>query len=567
MNKKIRCGLMAGLIGLTFLTGCQKDGGQRESQKAEYENGTETVITGTDQGFTVAGSGAKALENVVTISSPGTYRFSGTVGDGRIVIDAGSEDEVTMILDGLSIASSDFSPIYGKQCGLLRIVTEEGTENTVSDGLAYAYSVTGENEPDAAIFCKGGLVLEGEGTLTVNGNYQEGIRGKDDLTIQSGKYVIQSVNDGIKGKDSVEVNNGTFDITSGGDGIQASNDTDDGKGYVKINGGDFTVNAGEKGIKAETLVEITGGTFSVESVDDAVHSNGDVKITSGTMSLSTGDDAIHGDNHVEISGGTIDIIKSYEGLEGLCIDITGGEIKVVSEDDGLNAAGGRDSSGNAGKMGDDPFAATEGAYIRIAGGSLSVKALGDGIDSNGDLMIEGGSIYVEGPENSGNGILDFNGTGTISGGTFTGIGNAGMFQVFSEASGQPVIVKYYEEKQAAGTSVEVLDDSGTPLVQVTPDKEFSVLIFSSSDLETGKTYEIRTGEAGEEIQVTGILNQSGKALEENPGGTRGGNGAGEGQGRPGEPGQGNFAPEGESREAGPNGPAGGPPGEKKDQEG
>ena len=577
MNKKIRCGhpvkrgalLTAGFIGLVFLTGCQKDSGYTESQKAKNEDGTETVITGTDQGFTVAGSGAKASENVVTISNPGTYRLNGTVGDGRIVIDTGSEDEVTVILDGFSIATSDFSPIYGKQCGLLTVVLEDGTENTVSDGSSYSYSLAGENEPDAAIFCKGDLVLEGEGTLNINGNYQEAIRGKDDLTIKSGNYVIQSVNDGIKGKDSVEIENGTFAITSAGDGIQASNDIDEGKGYVKISGGNFTINAGEKGIKAVSLVEIAGGDIAVESMDDGVHSNGDVKISSGTLALSTGDDAVHGDNQVEISGGTINITKSYEGLEGLCIDITGGEIKVVSDDDGLNAAGGNDSSGNTGKMGADPFASTEGAYIRITGGSLSVKALGDGIDSNGDLFVEGGSIYVEGPENSGNGILDFNGTGTITGGTFTGVGNAGMFQVFSETSSQPVIVKYYEEKQAAGTAVEILDDSGTQLAQVTPDKEFSLLIFSSPLLETGKTYEIRTGEDTVEIQVTGILNQSGEALEQNMGGNRSGNGTGERREKPGESGEmleGNFAPDGETREAKPNGPMKDLPEDKKDQE-
>lgn len=574
MNKKIRCGhpvnrgalLAAGLIGLAFLTGCQKDSGNTVNQNESDGSGTETVITGSKQGFAVAGSGAKASENVVTISDPGTYRFNGTVEDGRVVIDAGTEDEVTVILDGFSIASSDFSPIYGKQCGLLTVVLEDGTENTVSDGSSYSYSTAGEDEPNAAIFSKDDLVLEGGGTLTVNGNYQEGIRGKDDLTIQSGNYVINSVNDGIKGKDSVEIADGTFAITSGGDGIQASNDTDEGKGYVKISGGNFTVNAGEKGIKAETLVEIAGGDIAVESVDDAVHSNKDVKISSGTLALSTGDDAIHGDNQVEISGGTIDITKSYEGLEGLCIDITGGEIKVVSDDDGLNAAGGNDSSGNAGKMGDDPFASTEGAYIRITGGSLSVKAMGDGIDSNRDLFIEGGSIYVEGPESSGNGILDFNGTGTITGGTFTGVGNAGMFQVFSETSSQPVMVKYYEEKQAAGTAVEVLDDSGTQLATVTPDKEFSVLIFSSPDLKTGKTYQIRTGEDTTEIQVTGIVNQSGEALEQDRGGIRGGNGAGGRQGRPGELPEGDFKPEGESRGARPDRPAGAPSENNTNQE-
>ena len=114
-------------------------------------------------------------------------------------MDAGKEDEVCLILDGVSITSADYSAIYASQSGLLTIVLEDRTENRVSDGNTYTYPQTGEDEPDAAIFQQDDMVL-GNGMLTVSGNYMNGMRGKDRLTINSGTYVIEAAEDGVKGK-------------------------------------------------------------------------------------------------------------------------------------------------------------------------------------------------------------------------------------------------------------------------------------------------------------------------------------------------------------------------------
>ena len=541
MNQLLRRGLFLVMAGAILMTGCQSKNGDQAFEDTEAEGngsavGAETVITGKGDSVSVTGTGAAVDQRVVTITAAGTYRLSGEITDGQIAVNAGKEDEVRLILDGFTISNASSSAVYGIKSGSITITTEEGTDNYISDGTQYQYEEEGADEPDAAVFSKDDIILEGSGTLTVTGNYGCGIRSKDDLTVKSGTYVIDAVQDAMKGKDSVEIEGGTFTLNAGEDGIQASNDEEEDKGYVKISDGTFSITAAAKGIKAETLLEVTGGTIDIDSEDDAVHCNGDVNITGGTFTIATGDDGIHADNQVVIDDGTITIIESYEGIEGLTIDINGGVIDVTSEDDGLNAAGGNDGSGNLesgmeGRPGGPggAFDSTEGAYIKITGGEIKVSASGDGIDSNGDFYMEGGTVIVEGPTDNGNGTLDYDGTGTISGGTFMGTGSSGMLQSFSSDSTQNVIVVYFADTKTAGTEWTLTSGDETVMLSGNPDKEYSSLIISSPELKDGETYQLAAGEESKEITVSGIITQSGirSGMEGGPGsGMEGGPGSG-----------------------------------------
>ena len=546
MNQLLRRGLFLVMAGAILMTGCQSKNGDQAFEDTEAEGngsavGAETVITGKGDSVSVTGTGAAVDQRVVTITAAGTYRLSGEITDGQIAVNAGKEDEVRLILDGFTISNASSSAVYGIKSGSITITTEEGTDNYISDGTQYQYEEEGADEPDAAVFSKDDIILEGSGTLTVTGNYGCGIRSKDDLTVKSGTYVIDAVQDAMKGKDSVEIEGGTFTLNAGEDGIQASNDEEEDKGYVKISDGTFSITAAAKGIKAETLLEVTGGTIDIDSKDDAVHCNGDVNITGGTFTIATGDDGIHADNQVVIDDGTITIIESYEGIEGLTIDINGGVIDVTSEDDGLNAAGGNDGSGNDGTgnlesgMEGRPggpggtFGSTEGAYIKITGGEIKVSASGDGIDSNGDFYMEGGTVIVEGPTDNGNGTLDYDGTGTISGGTFMGTGSSGMLQSFSSDSTQNVIVVYFADTKTAGTEWTLTSGDETVMLSGNPDKEYSSLIIISPELKDGETYQLAAGEESMEITVSGIITQSGtrSGMEGGPGsGMEGGPGSG-----------------------------------------
>lgn len=534
------------MAGAILMTGCQSKNGDQAFEDTEAEGngsavGAETVITGKGDSVSVTGTGAAVDQRVVTITAAGTYRLSGEITDGQIAVNAGKEDEVRLILDGFTISNASSSAVYGIKSGSITITTEEGTDNYISDGTQYQYEEEGADEPDAAVFSKDDIILEGSGTLTVTGNYGCGIRSRDDLNVKSGTYVIDAVQDAMKGKDSVEIEEGTFTLNAGEDGIQASNDEEEDKGYVKISGGTFSITAAAKGIKAETLLEVTGGTIDIDSEDDAVHCSGDVNITGGTFTIATGDDGIHADNQVVIDDGVITIIESYEGIEGLMIDINGGVIDVTSEDDGLNAAGGNDGSGNDGfgnlesGMEGRPggpggaFGSTEGAYIKITGGEIKVSASGDGIDSNGDFYMEGGTVIVEGPTDNGNGTLDYDGTGTISGGTFMGTGSSGMLQSFSSDSTQNVIVVYFADTKTAGTEWTLTSSDETVMLSGNSDKEYSSLFISSPELKDGETYQLAAGAESLEITVSGIITQSG---------TQSGMGGGTGSGMEGGPGAG-----------------------------
>lgn len=508
---------------------------EKKTVSGETQEGT-SEDSSSDETET-SGQGVASECVVVTVTEAGTYRLTGELTEGQIRVETGKEDEVRLILDDFTIHNSTSAAIYGVKSGSITLVLAENTENQVSDGASYVFE-DGEDEPDAAIFSKDDLILEGEGSLTVEGNYQDAIRGKDDLQIHSGTYVLHAVSDGLKGKDSVEIAGGTFTIQSGSDGIQSSNEEEEGKGYIRITDGQFTIEAGKKGILAASLVEVSGGTIQITAEDDTIHTDGDVAISGGSFVLNSGDDAIHGNNQVKVTGGNIEILSCVEGIEGLSVDIEGGDITLTASDDGINAAdgssdqetetgaegrreiageasaAGRAENGGFGKMGggrggQNPFEVTEGAYIRIAGGTIRIQADGDAIDSNGDLMIEGGTIYVEGPLHDGDGILDYNGTGTITGGTFVGTGSAGMLQSFSNTSEQPVLVMYFEETQAAGTELSVKTENGTELFSETPSRQYAVLIFSSPELETGATYQVSAGSTVQEVTLDGIVTEAG----------------------------------------------------------
>lgn len=507
----------------------------KEDMDAVWSESTSTMIQCDGKSVSITGNGATADGTTVKITEAGDYVFSGSLEEGQIQIDADKEDMVHIILNGLTASSSSGAVIEGIQNEKMILTLAEGTTNTLSDASDYGFEEGDEGEPNACIFSKDDISVNGSGTLIVNGSYQDGIRSKDDLKVVSGTLKVTAVRHGLKGKDSVSVREGSLTIQAGEDGIKADNDTDEGKGFVVLDGGTFAVTAGQDGIQAETILQVNGGsgsistgggsvdtlyearglkagkalylkggTFVIDSSDDSIHSNGDVEIIGGDYEMASGDDGIHADNQLLVLGGNLRILKSYEGMEGLNVTIQDGDIQVTASDDGINSAGGSDTR-MAGRPGQNGFAEGSDASIRISGGEILVKASGDGIDSNGDFYMEGGRVTVEGPEDSGNGALDYDGTAEIIGGTFIGTGMTGMAQGFSDTSSQYSAMVGFSKTLAAGNSVTVTDSSGKEIFTVTPEKSFNCIQFSTPELISGETYKVSCSDGTtEEISMDSV---------------------------------------------------------------
>lgn len=475
-----------------------------------------TFIALDDVACTIEGAGATAADGIVTINAAGEYILSGTLSAGQIVIDADSDAVVRLILNGVDLNGSDSAPIYVKQCEDTIITLADGSQNTVADRGDYVLAA-GEDEPNAAIFSKDDLIINGGGALTVQAHYNNGIASKDDLIITNGHITVNAVNHALRGRDSVIVSGGDFELNAGGDGIQSHNDEGAAKGFVAISGGDFAITAAGDGIQAETALWITGGSLAittnlggdndsakglkangslllaggalqVDSSDDALHSHAALGVSGGKLTLSSGDDAIHADGAVVIDDGEIIIALCREGIEGASVTINGGKLDITASDDGINAAGGHDSFFMGGPGEGDKFDASSEHFIRIAGGTLAIDASGDGIDANGQLIFDGGTTYISGPTSNVDGALDCDGALIMNGGILVAAASSGLVQTPGAASRQNTLIINLDTVQAAGSTLELCGTGSDNIVSYTPAKTYQSVLISSPALEQGATY-------------------------------------------------------------------------------
>lgn len=502
----------------------------------------------------------------VEITSPGTYLLSGTLTEKSIHVNCNEKDTVRFILNGVQITNSTEAPIVIEEAKKVILTLAEGTNNTITDSR----NTTTEQEYSAAISSKADLTINGKGTLTVNAKYRNGIKSSDDLKIVSGTFDIDSKEDGIVGKDLLAVRDGNYTITAGTDGMKSTYDTDTSKGNIVIEGGQFqitsqndgiqsqnilavsngifTIKTGtgasealksnsnindrqrvdwgnnatttsdnsesNKGLKSENATYITGGTYTIDSQDDSIHSNGQIVIDGGTFYLSTGDDGIHADSSIEMNGGSIDIQKSYEGIEAEKITINQGSISIVSSDDGINAANGSSTGFSmGGGMKNNGQNVTENAQsstilLTINGGTIVVNADGDGIDSNGSVIVNGGEIVVMGPTNNNNAALDFDSQFEINGGTLMAFGSSGMLEVPTSAANGCCLAATFET-QTDDLAFELKDSSGNTIMSYTPVKSYSSAIVYSEKIKSSNQYTIKAGNSSVELTATEGVTTSG----------------------------------------------------------
>ncbi len=347
--------------------------------------------------------------------------------------------------------------------------------------------------------------------------------------ISSGSLTIESEGDGISSSSYLQIMDGTFQIHAGGGYENSTKEHSDNFGQFGGGGGmhgggpgggmrpggrnaegmsfsttttsDEDSSTSMKGIKSENSILISGGTFTIDSADDSIHSNISATIHGGTFQIASGDDAIHAEDTFTATNGTIDISTCYEGLEALHIAISGGDIRLKASDDGLNAAGGNDNSGMGGrdKMFGGGMSSSSNGSIVISGGTLYINSSGDGIDANGTLEITGGYTTIVGPTQGDTATLDYDKTGTITGGTFIGTGASNMAQSFS--SSEQGVIAVSVSSQPANTPIILKDQNGKELVSYTPELSYQVVILSTPDMKSGETYTITIGTLSEEFEA------------------------------------------------------------------
>ena len=498
----------------------------------------DNTFTFTDSGVTASdpdGSGYKISGTTLKITAAGTYRVTGACANGNVQVNKGTTG-VTLILDDLTLTSSETAPLSCNKTtevtiwisGTVKLTDAEDPANEDSTDEAVADAFEG-----AAIKVKSGasVVITGTGTLTADGSAcKNGIKGASEASVTVGASAsdsftlnIQAANHGLASDGSVTINGGKLNITAGNEGIKSEPDEDDttSVGAVTINGGTISVTSTDDGIKGYKTVAIKGGTVNIASGDDGIKCEYDVVI--GTQGSSTGP--------------VINITKSVEGVEGATVAFYSGSGTIVASDDGVNAANGDLSNYDF--------------LLTVAGGTWTVNANGDGIDSNGSIVNSGGSMTVYGSANNGNGAVDigdFGSSWTVSGGEIAAVGMSGMaitptsgsYVVFGAGGmgGRPMSAETETAESdatamapgfpgsgmqpgygnqtgspisiSAGSTLAVKDSSGSTIWSGTAPKNANWLLYAGSKLTSGETYTLYVnGSAAASATVSAGSGQSG----------------------------------------------------------
>ena len=470
-----------------------------------WDSSSEATI---DLSNPTATDGVTVSDGVITITKAGNYRLSGTYS-GQVKVEVADSDMVRLILDNATITNSTGAAINVVEADEVVIYTASGTTNTVSDGSSYSDTASGS--PDAAIYSKSDLTLAGEGTLKVEGKYEEGIHTTDGLVIASGTLEVAAANTGIKGKDYVDILDGTVTVTATKDGIKATNDTDGNRGWVRLSGGTVNISAGDDGFKAERVLEISGGTLNITESNEGIEAQY-INILDGTVNVTSSDDGINASYSTTSTSSTS--TTSTESTSSSTTQTTqtsqtaqntqsGQPAQGNAAQGGQGGQGGQPPAGGqapSGNMGQPPAGGGGGgtfevvdATINIAGGTVTVNANGDGIDSNGTATLSGGTLVVNGPFTNGNASLDTNGDLLLNGTTVVAGNSGDMFEAPASSSTSGYVKLTNLSNVSSGTTIQVADSSGKVVANYkVTNSNTALILVSSANITKGQSYTVYT---------------------------------------------------------------------------
>ena len=453
-----------------------------------------------------ATDGVSVENGTITITSGGTYRLTGEYS-GQVKIEAAKTDTVRLVLDNAKITNSTGAAINVVSAAEAIIYTAAGTTNTVADEANY--TATGDDDPDAAIYSTANLTLTGEGSLSVEGAYEEGIHTTGGLVIASGTLEVNAANTGIKGKDYVDITGGIVNVTAAQDGIKSTSTDDESMGFTRLSAGSVTVSAGDDGLKAPRTLEISGGTLNIEKSNEGIEAQY-INILDGDVTVNSTDDGINASLKDSSSDTSSDTTSGTAAAGQQTQQNQNGQAQQASVGGGAAPGGSQDSTGQNQNMPQSPAGGTgqppaDGtmpgggggtfevvdAAINISGGTVVVNAEGDGIDSNGTATFSGGTVTVNGPAAGGNNALDSNGDLLLNGGTVTTGSTADMFEAPSSASTSGYLKITDSSALTQGSTVQVTDSSGAVVAnyKITTSGVQLVLV-SNKNIVKGQSYTV-----------------------------------------------------------------------------
>ena len=405
----------------------------------DWDTSRAVQITLDGDSASIKGNGAYFNDGTLTIKNGGYYVISGELTDGNIEVDAYVSSKVWILLNGVSINCEDNAALSIIKADKVFLTLVEGTENTLTSGETYSDEAL-EINTNAVIWSKEDLTINGSGSLNVTGSYQHGIKCNDSLVI-------------------------------------------------------------------------SGGVISITCPQDGIHANDSISFTNADVTIAAGDDAVHCDTQIYFRDGSLTVSECYEGLEAPLIEIEGGEIEIHPTDDGINANGGSDAGAfmqgqrpgmqtqEQSETGTDTASDQTQILVHITGGSITIinenGRDADGIDSNGDIVIDGGEVFIS-LSGTGNNALDYGsengGNLYLNGGTVVAAGDSSMLEEASGDSEQANMTIVTSDEMAAGSLVMVSDSDGNIVLEKEISGSFNAVTLSCDGFAVGGTYTVKIGD-------------------------------------------------------------------------
>lgn len=399
-------------------------------------------------------------------------------GNDEVAIESGEIIAISRKGDGIKTSNSSLST-KGKQKGNVIISGGNIDIYAACDGIDAAY----------------GVDVSGDGNLNIYtdtySDYSEAVAadnsGSSASSVGTPPDMNNTQNNGNMGNPP-DMNNSSSNSGNNRDmkgNFSGGNRAANGMPGNNSSGNSSKKSYSTKGIKAESKINISGAAINISSTDDGIHANSDsgvletgedgkgiISISGGTITISTGDDGIHADKELNITDGYINVLTSYEGLEAITINISGGQSFIYAADDGINACTGDGSS--------TPLINITGGYIDVTTGSGDT----DAIDSNGSYTQSGGMVLVKGGSSSGqvSGSIDVDGNITITGGTCVALGG------ICETPVNSVNAYVFSSVSFNAGSYSVKDSSGNEIISFTLNNSYSNGWICASALTTNTEY-------------------------------------------------------------------------------